>query len=294
MDINNLKVFCDIAENVSFTETAQKHFISQSAVTKQIRKLEDFYGSTFFYRNSGVTTLTEAGSIFYPYAKELVRLNDLAYDEIQMQNSQKSPVLTVGASFTIGEYSLPNLVIELKKQHPNVQINLKIGNTPTIIKKLEHNEIDIALVESEFDQKNFSVFNFEKDIIVPVCSNKNDLSKLEKVTVNDLYKEQMIVRESGTGMRTAIDNHLNQYEFLEKSKVMELGSIQAIKSAIEADLGISFLPKISIQKELKLDTLKIINVEELNISRDFWCVQKPTRFKKRIVIEFLNLLKQSS
>ena len=144
MNLESIKIFCDVAETKSFTQAAQNYFISQPAVTKQMKQLENYYNVTLFDRNERKLKLTKAGETFYPFAKELIRINEIAFQAIQNELNEQNHRLVIGASFTIGEYLLPQVISEFKKQNTNVQIELSIGNTPSVLEKLNLNEVDVA------------------------------------------------------------------------------------------------------------------------------------------------------
>lgn len=291
MNIGSMKIFCDVVHTKSFTKTAQNHYVSQPAVTKQIRLLENDYNAILFNRDERVLTLTEAGEIFYVYAKEILRMNEVLFQEIQHKVNQQNQKLVVGASFTIGEYLLPALISEFKKEEKGIQIDLSIGNTPTILEKLNTNKIDIALVEGVFQIEDYNVFKFAEDRLVPICSYKNKLLKQDNIQLQDIIKEQFIVREKASGMRKIIKNELKRHDIEQEQPFMELGSIQAIKSSVEANLGVSFLPEITIQKELEFGALYQIDLDGLNLSRDYWIVQKESRFNKQVVKKFNYFIK---
>lgn len=291
MNLESIKIFCDVAETKSFTKAAQNYFISQPAVTKQMKQLENYYNVTLFDRNERKLKLTNAGEKFYPFAKELIRINDIAFQEIQDELNKQNHRLVIGASFTIGEYLLPQVISEFKKKNTNIQIELSIGNTPSILEKLNLNEVDVALVEGVFQIEKYDVHKFAEDNLIAICSSQNKLLKKDSVELSDLLKEQFIVREKVSGMRKIIKNELERHNMTYDKSFMELGSIQTIKSAVEANLGISFLPKTAVERELELGVLRNINVTGLNLSRDFWIVQKDTEFRKEIVRKFNNYIK---
>lgn len=291
MNLESIKIFCDVAETKSFTQAAQNYFISQPAVTKQMKQLENYYNVTLFDRNERKLKLTKAGETFYPFAKELIGINEIAFQEIQNELNEQNHRLVIGASFTIGEYLLPQVISEFKKQNTNIQIELSIGNTPSVLEKLNLNEVDVALVEGVFQIEKYDVYKFAEDNLIAICSSQNKLLKQDSVELSDLLKEQFIVREKMSGMRKIIKNELERHNMTYAQSFMELGSIQTIKSAVEANLGISFLPKIAVERELALGVLGNINVTNLNLSRDFWIVQKDTEFRKQIVRQFNDFIK---
>lgn len=291
LNIDSLRMFCRVVEEGSITKAAKLGFVSQPAVTRQIRNLESSYGTALFDREDGKMTLTEAGRILYPYAQEILALNKLAYDSIQAHDWEAQQTLYIGASPTIGEYLLPGLIGQFKRSHPIVTFNLSIGNTPRILEELEENKIDIALVESEFSHPNVHKQKFSEDKLILVTSYDHRWRERKYINVMELLEEKMIVREPESGTRLMVESILHERGVLmEIDDLLELGSVQAIKSAVEANLGISILPELTVQKELTYKTLRNIPVKDFDLTRNFWLVQKDRRFKKEIQKHFEKFL----
>ncbi|UJL47186.1 LysR family transcriptional regulator [Virgibacillus sp. NKC19-16] len=281
MNIDNLRMFCHVVKEGTITKAAHLGFVSQPAVTRQIRQLEDSYGTTLFDREEGKLKLTEAGKLLYPYAKEILALNKAAYEGIQEQVGEMEKILHIGASLTIGEYLLPGLIGRFEKLHPDIKFNLSIGNTPLILQKLEENEIDIALVEGVFQNDQYKKQKFADDELILVTPYAHRWGDKREIELNELPEEKMILREKESGTRLIVEDALRLHHVLENiENAMELGSTQAIKSAVEADLGVSILPKLTAQKELKYKTLREIPIKDFHLTRDFWMVQKKRRFKR--------------
>lgn len=283
MNIESLRMFCRVVEEGSVTKAAKLGFVSQPAVTRQIRNLENSYGVALFEREDGKLKKTEAGQILYSYAKEILCLYKASFESIQEHQGMVQQTLHIGASPTIGEYLLPSLIGQFKKSHSLGKFTISIGNTPRILEELEENKIDIALVESAFQHQNFQKKKFANDRLIIVAAYHHPWSEDEEIDHFQLAEEKMLWRESESGTRLLVESALEQYGVLEQMEdTMELGSVQAIKSAVEANLGISILPELTVQKELTYKTLKELHVKNFELTRDFYVVQKKRRFKKDI------------
>ncbi|MGE8205380.1 LysR family transcriptional regulator [Heyndrickxia sp. NPDC080065] len=293
MNIESLRMFCLVVEEGSISQAARLSFVSQPAVTRQIRQLEEMYRAKLFERTSGKLTLSKAGETLYPYAKEIVEYSKRSFEAIQELTGNQEIVLYIGASSTIGEYLLPGLLGEFSRSYPNLKFNLSIGNTPTILSKLENNDIDIAFVEGVIENENLIIEKFTDDELILVTSPIHHWSNRDKIHIQELPEENMIWRESDSGTRQIVESALNEYAVLENIKsAMEIGSYQSIKSAVEVDLGVSFLPKLTVAKELKNGTLHEVKISDFHISRDLWMVQKSHRFKKSGLKYFINFIRQ--
>ena len=170
MHIESLKFFCQVVEQGSVSQVARTNYVTQPAVTSKIRQLENHYGVALFNRNSGMLRVTEAGARLYPYAKEIVHYFNRSEEVMTNLSIDNEEPLHIGASLTIGEYLLPDILGKIQNRHPKFQFSLTIGNTPTIISKLESLDIDIALVEGIVRHKDFQIEKFAEDellLIIP-------------------------------------------------------------------------------------------------------------------------------
>ncbi|WP_010676877.1 LysR family transcriptional regulator [Bacillus timonensis] len=292
MNIENFKLFCLVVEEGSITNAARMSYISQPAVTKKISQLENEYGTLLFERNGGKLELTNAGEVLYPYAKEVIENVKRSFDAVQKMIGNEGVNLHIGASLTIGEYLLPQILGTIKRAYPNITFSLTIGNTPHMIALLENNEIDIALVESHVENPILTIEKFAEDELILVTSNEHRWKYRNSIEISELVDEKMIWREPESGSRLIVENYLRDYGILEDiESEMELGSIQSIKSAVEAGLGISILPRITVLKELELGTLRQVNVTNFSLTRTLWLVQKPHRFPKIGLQHFIDFIR---
>lgn len=273
-------MFCLVVEEGSISQAARIAYISQPAVTRQIRQLEDYYGVSLFDRSDGKMTVSKAGKALYPYAKTIVNDFKSSEEAIQQLTGKMEPHLKIGASFTIGEYLLPEILGRFKQLHPHLKLTLQIGNTPAMLEALDGNHIHLALVEGVVENQRLEVKKFAEDRLILVCSSQHPWKGKAEVTVNDFLHEQMLWREESSGTRKIVEEALRRFGVLERiENYMELGSTQAIKGAVEANLGIGILPKRAVKKELRSNTLHEVSVRQLELKRDLWLVQKPRRFE---------------
>jgi DNA-binding transcriptional LysR family regulator len=283
-------VFCLVVEEGSISQAARLSFVSQPAVTRQIHQLENFYSTLLFDRADGKLKLTEQGKILYSFAKTIVNDFNRSKEVIRQTMEEHHINLQVGASFTIGEYLLPGLLGRFKKQRPEVKVTLTIKNTPGILEDLSNDIIDLALVEGIVEDKKLLVEKIADDELILICSADHPWKA--SIEIEDLANERMIWRESISGTRLIVENMLREYGVLNKiESYMEIGSTQAIKSAVEAGLGISILPRLTVARELDQGLLREVQIAGVSITRDLWLVQKPQRFNKEGVTDFLNFIR---
>ncbi|MGE7184957.1 LysR family transcriptional regulator [Peribacillus sp. NPDC006672] len=291
MKLENLKVFCLVVDEGSISQAARLSFLSQPAVTRQIHQLENFYNTLLFDREEGRLKVTEAGKLLYPFAKAIVNDFNHSKEVIQQSTGAYNLNLIVGASLTIGEYLLPRLLGKFKKQQPETKVTLTIKNTPRVLEDLSNDVIDLALVEGLVENTDFIVDKFADDELILVCPPDHPWRDRKEIQVEELGNERMIWRESISGTRLIVENMLREHGVLEKiENYMEIGSTQAIKSAVEAGLGISILPRLSLARELDQGFLREVGISGINITRNLWLVRKNKRFNKIGVSNFVNFL----
>jgi DNA-binding transcriptional LysR family regulator len=234
-------------------------------------------------------TLTETGKLLYPFAKTIVHDFNRSKEVIQQATGKSNASLRIGATFTIGEYLLPQLLGGYKKQKPEIKVTLTIKNTPGVLDDLSNDIIDLALVEGLVENTDFVIGKFAKDELILICSPDHNWG--EKISIDELANERMIWREATSGTRLIVENMLRAYGVLEKiESYMEIGSTQAIKSTVEAGLGISILSRLTVGKELEQGDLREVKIDGVQLTRNLWLVNKKQRFKKKAVTEFLEFI----
>ncbi|HLR68255.1 MAG TPA: LysR substrate-binding domain-containing protein, partial [Virgibacillus sp.] len=230
--------------------------------------------------------------ILYEYAKEIISLTSQSEEVIKQSIGKNESAIAIGASYTIGEYLLPQVLGDFQKSHRNIKFSLSIGNTPNIISELENNNVHIALVEGIVENKELHTEKISRDELILVVSHDHPWNQKQEIEIADIASEKMIWREENSGARKIIENTLSEYNILDKIKSrMELGSTQAIKSAVEANLGIAILPKLSVLKELELGVIKQIDISKIQLKRELFMVKKPLRFPHEILRHLITYIK---
>jgi DNA-binding transcriptional LysR family regulator len=291
LKLENLKMFCLVVDEGSISQAARLSFLSQPAVTRQIHQLENYYNTLLFDREEGRLRVTEAGKLLYPFAKAIVNDFNHSKEVIQQSTGKYNANLIVGASLTIGEYLLPSLLGRFKKQQPEIKVTLTIKNTPRVLEDLSNDVIDLALVEGLVENSDFIVEKFAEDELILVCPSDHPWKDRKEIQLEELGNERMIWRESISGTRLIVENMLREHGVLAKiESYMEIGSTQAIKSAVEAGLGISILPRLTVARELEQGFLREVVISRIDITRNLWLVRKNNRFNKIGVSKFVNFL----
>ena len=293
MSDRRLKVFHAVAKLLSFTKAAESLHMTQPAVTFQVRQLEEYFNTRLFDRTHNKVNLPPAGNKVYEFADRIFDLYDEMENSVRELTGEISGALTIGASTTIAEYMLPTLLGQFKAKYPEINIRLKVSNTEGIVSMVEHNVIDLGVVEASVSNKNLIVEMCHDDQLVVVAPPSHELSKQSfPVKPEQLKALPFICREEGSGTREVILEYLqdNDISHTEMNFCLELGSPEALKGAVEAGMGISILSRSTIAKELKLGTLSEIQLDP-PLSRPFSFVRQRQKFRVRVMEELLEFAK---
>ncbi|MCM3709547.1 LysR family transcriptional regulator [Sporosarcina luteola] len=285
-----LQVFVTVAEKESFSRAAEEHHMTQPAVSQYIRQLEELIGARLLERTNKYVRLNKAGEIVYHHAKEILALYTKMQNLVDDLANKASGPLSIGASYTFGEYVLPRIIANLQQTYPDIQPTVKIGNTATVADLVASHQLDIGIVEGNFNAARLIVEDFAEDAMVIVSSVEHPLvSRKEPLEMVDLEKETWIVREHGSGTREAMDNLFEQHG-ISPTKLMDFSSTQPIKESVEAGLGISLLSHWSIKKELRNGDLRVLDVKGLPHRRQFSIVTN-TPFQTKALEVFIDILR---
>lgn len=265
------EVFLIVAKHLSFSKAAKEIYISQPAITKHIKELENKLNTPLFERRGNKVYLTKAGNIVFKHLTQI----EQQYRELEFElgglNKSFRGSLKIGASSTISQYIIPPVIALFHKRYPKVKLQLYNGNSYQMEEKLLKNEIDVALVENHASQSDIKYVNFLEDEIVAVTSSNGKYANKPALSVNELKDIPIVFRENGSGTLEVIQRVFSKHKIdLEKLNVIiRLGSTEAIKNFICNFDGIAMISERSIEKELSLKTLKTININNIKITRKF-------------------------
>ena len=279
-----LKVFYTVAQRLSFTKAASELFITQPAVTKHIKELEQQLSVQLFKRNGNNIALTTAGKILEKYAEKIFQTYTELETELAQLNNLEAGTLHIGASTTVAQTILPKLLAMFKKTYPKVTFNFIQANTDQISQLVLAEKIDIAIVEGAAHSPQLSYTDFIKDEIVLVTSANNKLSKKAEITPKQLPAIPLVLREAGSGTLDVIFNALAAIQINPKDLNIEiqLESSIAIKQYLLYSETATFLSIQSVVSELKYNELTIIDVKGLEIFRTFQFIQLHGKHSKLI------------
>lgn len=289
-----LNSFITLAKFKNYSISADYLNLTQPAVSQHIKFLEKYYGVKLFKKKGRNIELTEEGKILYKYAQEIEILYRKAQDEINNKYGITKRYY-VGASMTIGGYVLPQILAQHKKKHQNIKLLLEVFNTEDIEDKLLERKLDFAVVEGPFDKNKFCFRKFKDDELVLVVSTEHEFSQKKEINIEEIVAGDLILREKGSGTRKIIEKTVIEAGFSLKDLHihMEIGSINAIISLVESNMGYTIISREAVKKELTLGTLKEIPIKNIKIFREFNFIYL-CEFKDNFIDDFINFCIQNA
>jgi len=265
-----LKVFHTVASRLSFTRASDELNISQPAVTKHIKEIENQLHTRLFDRKGTSIQLTPSGKILFEYAEKIRNIyRDLEF-EISQMNQQYKGKLIIGASTTVAQYVLPEILAKFKSYYKDLRIELIAHNTEMISELLKEGKIDLGIIEGESQSSYFEYRKFKRDEIVLVAKSGHPLVH-KTIHVQDLYSVDLVFREHGSGSLEFIQNRLkeNGIDTDKLNVVMQLGSSESIKNYLLHSESMAFLSISTVLNELKNNLFSIVDIKNFTIERDF-------------------------
>jgi Transcriptional regulator len=272
------KVFLAVARQLSFTKASQELFISQPAITKHIKQLEEHYKASLFERRGSAISLTEAGSILLEHLTKAQTIEKQLEFEINSHRDKfhVKGELRLGASTTVALYIIPPILSGFSQKHTDVRISLFNRNSESVLKALLDHEIDLGIIEGKSKMSQVNSQHFLTDEVVAVCSARSALCKRKKLTSESLKQIPVVLRERGSGTLAAVKFALagKGIKMSDLKTNIRLGGTEALKNFLLADDSMGFLPVRAVAKELASGDLVRLYIEDLTIIRQFYFIQR--------------------
>jgi DNA-binding transcriptional LysR family regulator len=289
MDLHRLEVFCKVVELRSFTRAAQAVLLSQPTVSEHIRTLEETVGEKLLDRLGREAIPTATGQILYRYAQKMLRLREEALQSIASYRGEMAGHLILGASTIPGTFILPRIIGAFKARHPSIQLTLRILSTGQIVELVLAASLEIGLVGSRWRDRRLRTEEIFSDELVLAVYPEHRWSGRDEVSVEALYGEPFILRESGSGTRLVMTQVLEAHGF-DLSKmfiVAEMATTQAIAQSIKARIGISILSRRAVEEDLQRGSLAIVPIRGIQFHRPFYLIQREGRHLSALCEAFL-------
>ncbi|MBS2971014.1 LysR family transcriptional regulator [Metabacillus sp. KIGAM252] len=287
-----LKTFITLAEVKNFTKTAELLHISQPSVSLHIKNLEKELQTKLFVRSPKSLKITPTGEILYSRAKQMINMYDQTKQDILEHHHDIKGKLTIGASFTIGEYILPAFLVDFQAKYPNLDLEIIIGNTEEIVQSVRLFKVDIGLIEGQTNEKELTVEPFLEDELFIVASNKHTLAQKREAVIADLHSQSWVTREIGSGTREYLE-HVIRSNGLKVQSLLTISSNQGIKETIISGMeALSLLSYYVIERDIRNKVLSIIPLKDHTFKRKLSMVYSPAMESKMNVEAFTEALRQ--
>ncbi len=293
--LQQLRILKAVASEKNFTRAAEVLFVSQPSLSKQIKVLENRLGIILLNRENNTISLTEGGRVFLQYSERILALCEESCRALNDVKNGDRGNLTVGASQTIGTYLMPRVLALFAQNYSQINIKVQVDSTRIIAKNVVNREIDIAVVGGDVPEelkKNLEIENFVEDelILIVPKSHPFALKKQKKIKKDDLYHLNFITLNSTSTIHKFIDNILiqNNIETKQFNIIMQLNSIEGIKTAVSLGLGAAFVSSSAIEKEIELNTVEIITIENIKITRTLSIITNRECYRSKAVEFFHN------
>lgn len=287
-----LQVFHAVAKHLSFTRAADALFMTQPAVTFQIKQLEEQFSVRLFERRHGSISLTPAGELVLSYAGKILALSDEMETRVgEMTGEMRGPLL-VGASTTIAEFMLPRVLGEFNALYPQVRARLFVANSESIESRVAEHTLDVGLIEVPAKLAGLTCKICCEDELLVICAPDYPLAEMQSVKPKVLADYEFISREPGSGTREITDAYFRSHKVLpeELKTQMELGSPEALKGVVATGLGFAIVSRAVVDKEIRLGELLAIPLKP-PLKRNLYLVYPEDRFQSRLTATFMDFAK---
>lgn len=288
-----LRVFYSVATFSSFTKAAEEMFITQPAVTKNIKELESELNIRLFNRIANKITLTEAGRLLLHYTEHVLTLDKKFMFDLGVLKQKFAGDLKLGASTTIGQYVLPAILAQFNREHPDIELSLLNDNTQRIETALVEKVLDLGIIEGNSRNSQLKYIPFLKDEIVAVVHASQPLFEKDEITLEELKKTPLVLREIGSGSLEVITDKLKQkgVKLKDLNVVMHLGSTESIKTFLANSNSIGLISINAVSKEIVNGEFKIIDITDFEMVRNFYFIHLhgvPSGFTEMFIQYALN------
>src|SRR5882672_8293684 len=292
MQIESLKVFCDLAETESFTKAAQINKVTQSAVSQQISSLERTFKSLLIERSKKKFRLTREGQVLYDYSKQIIQTYESLHSKLQELKDIISGTIRLATIYSIGLHDLPPYVKKFMKSYPTVNVHVEYRRANQVYDDVLGNVVDLGLVAYPTKDPKLEIVPLRKDPLVLICHPQHPFAKIKSIRLKELANQKFIGFEPDIPTRKALDKILKDYG-VEVKTVMEFDNIETVKRAVEIDAGISIVPQGTIAQEISKQTLAAVVIEDAELYRPLAAIYKKGKVLSPAMKQFINILKES-
>ena len=290
MQIESLKVFCDLADSESFTKAAQINGVTQSAVSQQISSLERLFKSQLIERSKKQFRLTREGQVLYDYSKQILQAYDSLDSELKELKDIISGTIRVATIYSIGLHDLPPYIKKFMQSYPTVNIHVEYRRANQVYEDVLSNVVDLGLIAYPIKDAKLEIVPLRKEPLVLICHPQHPFTRQKSIKLKALDGQNIISFEPDTPTRKALDRILKEHG-VEVKHVMEFDNVETVKRAVEIDAGISIVPQSTVIQENDKQTLASVEIEDGQFFRPIAAIYKKKRVLSPAMKQFLAILK---
>jgi len=292
MQIESLKVFCDLSETESFTKAAHVNGVTQSAVSQQISSLERQFKSLLIERSKKKFRLTREGQVLYDYSKQIIQTYDALHSKLQEIKDIISGTIRVATIYSIGLHDLPPYIKRFLKDYPTVHVHVEYRRANQVYDDVLGNVVDLGLVAYPSKDAKLEIVPLRKDPLVLICHPQHAFAKLKTIRLKAIAGQKFIAFEPDIPTRKALDKILKEHS-VEVQTAMEFDNIETVKRAVEIDAGISIVPQGTIAQEVSKQTLTAVQIDDADFFRPLAAIYKKNKVLSPAMRQFIAILKEA-
>jgi DNA-binding transcriptional LysR family regulator len=291
MQIDSLKVFCDLADTESFTKAAQINNVTQSAVSQQISSLERLFKSLLIERSKKKFRLTREGQVLYEYSKQIIGTYQALQSKLQEIKDIISGTIRVATIYSIGLHDLPPYLKKFLKGYPTVTVHVEYRRPNQVYEDVTGNVVDLGLVAYPSRDHKLEIVPLRKDPLVLVCHPQHPFAKHKSIKLKSLSGQKFIGFQPDIPTRKALDKILKESS-VEVQHVMEFDNIETVKRAVEIDAGVAIVPEGTVVQEVAKQTLAAVELDDGDFYRPLAAIYKKNKVLTPAMKQFLAILKE--
>jgi DNA-binding transcriptional LysR family regulator len=292
MQIESLKVFCDLAESESFTKAAQINNVTQSAVSQQISSLERVFKSLLIERSKKRFRMTREGQVLYDYSKQIIATYEALGSKLQEIKDIISGTIRVATIYSIGLHDLPPYLKRFLKAYPTVNVHVEYRRANQVYEDVMGNVVDLGLVAYPTRDNKLEIYPLRKDPLVLVCHPQHPLAKQKRIRMKTLSGQKFIGFQPDIPTRKALDKILKENN-VDVQHVMEFDNIETVKRAVEIDAGVAIVPQTTVVQEVAKQTLAQVELDDGDFFRPLAAIYKKNKVLSPAMKQFLSILKEA-
>jgi DNA-binding transcriptional LysR family regulator len=290
MNIDSFKIFCDLVESKSFSKAAQLNKVTQSAVSQQIRAIENRFNVLLVERNRRQFQLTREGQTFYEGSRRIFEAFETLHGEMQELTSTISGEIRISSVYSIGLHDLPAYIKAFMRKHPTVKIHVEYRRSAQVYEEILSNQADLGLVAFPNPRAQIAAEPFRKDRLVLICHPQHYFANFQSMPIRQILGHKLVGFDPDLPTRMALDKIFKSHK-LNVKPVMEFDNVETLKRAVEIDAGVSIVPLSTVTQEIQNKTLKVVAFSDEEILRPLGIIFRKNKVFTPAMKKFMGILK---